>query len=1064
MTSLIKKGFKTDKCKTLLKLTVSRIKLLRNKRNVLAKQSRDDVAQLLSKGQESNARVRVEHVFREENILATYDLIEQFCENLAGRLSIIESKKECPPELKEAIASLIYAAPRCADLQELQKIRDLFTWKYGKDFAATVLDLGYGCSVNTQIIEKLSSRAPSSQTTLKLLKEIASEHKIDWNFGKDISESKLPEESLDGPKSFTSASQALKTNVTIVPADSGRKMPDSTDANFPSGYKGKQQTAATHDTAATLPAAPFQNPPSSLSSPNYLNEAVLRKVKTPPPGKYGSLPVHTSVPTNMGGKQSEFDNGARSQVTSEMDIYAKAKAEGKMDYENLPNPWMHTSTDHDTLSSGVDPYTIAKAKGRMDYEVVSDSVQKIKRNQSTKQKEERVEKNQDTRFYQDAKTKAERHMHHNRHNSYLKEGNELSADGRLHETVLISQDMSEGKLIKATSPISKLTKSDSRSEYPDVATAAQVAFESAARAAEAAKAAIDMVGIASRRRSNRKLSDSDNLGKEGDLTSSSHLQKARQTNQWETEHSEDKAHKYEDGLIEDSLSPHRFVAYSSVHQIPVHPSSVSTETSKLKPNLHNTLDYLQVTQKRNSTETDFLAENSIEQVYLDEPTEWSQILKSDPRYVDTNMQFKTMDYGMTVSQVEDQLSVQDLSFEENSFGEVEPDELLNSSWKDQLEESAQSLKSDPGSANSKSVFDTCNHGSNYPEIDHQFSAQAVHIDREHESDKCFSFTWKHQSSNQIELHSMQYQSEAPRFDDCDSDDSINAEVPFYTKGRATICSQDGGLFASSLSGGKPKDTDAGEVFTPNKLQVDKKLEADFIKQEHCKFPQFDDYAEPVRLPVRKSFPVDSKSILRTENHTQGRFYDDDDVLAGSKGRDLSTSLVTSTKSYHECDKETHSILGWHPTSEKANFHLQSDESSPQADTLRSVQQSSYYADELSAHKQGGSLGNCRGEAADVLSHSKLRWHSSTSDEFDIHSESDEPSPLPEKFWSVKLSSHDENEEKADNEREGSLVTEENRREELAEANHILKGKSFFGVSRRSVRSTRLQLRQDPSPR
>lgn len=49
--------------KTLLKLTIPRIKLLRNRREIQIKQMRRDIAKLLETGQEATARIRVIHLF-----------------------------------------------------------------------------------------------------------------------------------------------------------------------------------------------------------------------------------------------------------------------------------------------------------------------------------------------------------------------------------------------------------------------------------------------------------------------------------------------------------------------------------------------------------------------------------------------------------------------------------------------------------------------------------------------------------------------------------------------------------------------------------------------------------------------------------------------------------------------------------------------------------------------------------------------------------------------------------------------------------------------------------------
>lgn len=196
---LLGKTFSGAKCKTLLKLTISRIKLLRNKREIQLNQMKKEIAQFLQAGQEATARIRVEHVIREQNILAAYEIVELFGELLVVRLPIIEAQRECPLDLREAIATLIYAAPRCSDLPELLHIRNLFVAKYGKEFVAAAAELRPDCGVNRQIIEKLSVRAPDADIKLKALKEITGEHEVGWDFSATEAEFfKLHEDLLDG--------------------------------------------------------------------------------------------------------------------------------------------------------------------------------------------------------------------------------------------------------------------------------------------------------------------------------------------------------------------------------------------------------------------------------------------------------------------------------------------------------------------------------------------------------------------------------------------------------------------------------------------------------------------------------------------------------------------------------------------------------------------------------------------------------------------------------------------------------------------------------------------------
>ncbi|XP_065880963.1 uncharacterized protein [Euphorbia lathyris] len=208
LDSFFNKGFKAPKCKTLLKLSMPRIKLLRNRREIQIKQMRRDIAKLLETGQEATARIRVEHIIREENMMAAQEIMELFCELISVRLPIIEAQRECPLDLKEAISSICFAAPRCADLPELLQVQMMFASKYGKEFVAAATELMPDCGVNRQLIELLSIRAPSPDVKLKLLKQIAEEHELDWDPAEsETALSKKHEDLLNGPTEFVSGSK-----------------------------------------------------------------------------------------------------------------------------------------------------------------------------------------------------------------------------------------------------------------------------------------------------------------------------------------------------------------------------------------------------------------------------------------------------------------------------------------------------------------------------------------------------------------------------------------------------------------------------------------------------------------------------------------------------------------------------------------------------------------------------------------------------------------------------------------------------------------------------------------
>ncbi|KAI4989569.1 hypothetical protein ZWY2020_036886 [Hordeum vulgare] len=222
-------SFSASKCKTEARMAAARMKLLRNRREAQVRKMRGDVAALLRDGREDTARIRVEHVIREQNTMAANEIIELFCELIVTRLPIIAKQKECPADLKEGICSLIFAAPRCSEL-----LNSLGCGPLKRSMVKISLLLQLTCpnaGVNNLLIEKLSVNKPSGQTKLKVLKDIAKEHQIDW----DTSEAeqvllKPAEELIQGPSSFGEASKMpVKTTLSanfVQPSPS----------NYSSGY------------------------------------------------------------------------------------------------------------------------------------------------------------------------------------------------------------------------------------------------------------------------------------------------------------------------------------------------------------------------------------------------------------------------------------------------------------------------------------------------------------------------------------------------------------------------------------------------------------------------------------------------------------------------------------------------------------------------------------------------------------------------------------------------------------------------------------------------------------
>ncbi|GMI89444.1 hypothetical protein HRI_002613700 [Hibiscus trionum] len=235
---MLHKSFKPAKCKTALRLAIPRIKLMKNKREAQAKQLKRELAQLLESGQDQTARIRVEHVVREEKTVEAYNLLEIYCELIVARMPMIESQKNCPIDLKEAIASVIFASARCEDIPELKDASKHFTAKYGKEFTSAALEVRPNCGVGRMLVEKLSAIAPDGPTKLKILTGIAEEHNIKWDpasFG--AKESKVYDDKLNGPNTFTEAAKfsAYPSNIQAPTSAYEQRPPSVQVPNYDKG-------------------------------------------------------------------------------------------------------------------------------------------------------------------------------------------------------------------------------------------------------------------------------------------------------------------------------------------------------------------------------------------------------------------------------------------------------------------------------------------------------------------------------------------------------------------------------------------------------------------------------------------------------------------------------------------------------------------------------------------------------------------------------------------------------------------------------------------------------------
>ena len=143
-----------------LKMANQRIQITNNRKSANVKNQKREIATLLSEMKEEKARIKVEHVIREDFLIEAYELLELMCELVHERVKFIASEKECPRDLNEAVSSLIWAAAR-VDITEMEQIKKQLVKKYGSKFAANAENNVDSC-VNIRLFQKLSVQPPSA--------------------------------------------------------------------------------------------------------------------------------------------------------------------------------------------------------------------------------------------------------------------------------------------------------------------------------------------------------------------------------------------------------------------------------------------------------------------------------------------------------------------------------------------------------------------------------------------------------------------------------------------------------------------------------------------------------------------------------------------------------------------------------------------------------------------------------------------------------------------------------------------------------------------------------------
>jgi len=240
------RGFDPNKLKPNLKMAVQRIQLQINKRTNAVKKDKREISRMLAEEKEEKARIRTEHVIRQDFHIGALEITQLFCELLYERMPLIVSEKNCPPDLEETICTLIWVSNRL-EIAELGIIQQQLTKKYGPEFRDRALANQGGC-VNDRVVTKLLVTPPTAFLVQQYLLEIAKEFNVDWVPSEPVTQ--------DNP------------NFLAAPAPTGYSVPMAPASQYGNVYQNN------------LASSPPSSPPNLN---NQINSKPFVQPSIPPP-------------------------------------------------------------------------------------------------------------------------------------------------------------------------------------------------------------------------------------------------------------------------------------------------------------------------------------------------------------------------------------------------------------------------------------------------------------------------------------------------------------------------------------------------------------------------------------------------------------------------------------------------------------------------------------------------------------------------------------------------------------------------------------------------------------
>ncbi|CBY19209.1 unnamed protein product [Oikopleura dioica] len=178
---MFKSKFNDKKFKTNCRICISRLKLVEKKKTEMALKARKEIADYLKLNKYDRARIRVEHIIREDYKVEALEITEMFLDLVLARVGLIQMSNSIDIGLQEPINSIIWVQPRITDdCVELKTVVDELMKKYGKEHIQQCRQGMLDKHISTKLQDKLNQHSPKKSLVENYLIEIARNYDVDF--------------------------------------------------------------------------------------------------------------------------------------------------------------------------------------------------------------------------------------------------------------------------------------------------------------------------------------------------------------------------------------------------------------------------------------------------------------------------------------------------------------------------------------------------------------------------------------------------------------------------------------------------------------------------------------------------------------------------------------------------------------------------------------------------------------------------------------------------------------------------------------------------------------------